>query len=204
MAKTISDGFISDKVDGIRIDASIHCHSGNFVSNASRSVGFVVMHYTGNVKDTAKANVNYYAGGVYKASAHFFVDDSTIYQSVALKDTAWHCGAKTYIHSSCRNANSIGIEMCCTAGNYKISETTKKHAAYLCAAMCKRIGITAGEVDTYVLRHYDVTHKICPAQMVNNPNEWTAFKKMVKDILGRNLSIEEDDVTENQDEQEQD
>ena len=54
--------------------------------------------------------------------------------------------------------------MCCTAGNYRISDKTKENAAYLCAYICNLLGITVAEVDTYVLRHYDVTGKNCPAQ----------------------------------------
>lgn len=184
MGKTISAGFISETINGIKVNSSIPCNTGNLNNNASRSVSYIVMHYTGNEKDTAKANANYFSGSGRGASAHFFVDDSNIYQSVEMRDTAWHCGAKTYKHGSCRNANSIGIEMCCTAGNYKISETTKKNSAYLCAWLCKQLGISANEVDTYVVRHYDVTGKICPAQMANNPTEWQQFKDMVKNILG--------------------
>jgi N-acetylmuramoyl-L-alanine amidase CwlA len=69
--------------------------------------------------------------------------------------------------------------MCCTAGNYKISSTTIKNAAHLCAHLCKLLGISASQVDTYVLRHYDVTHKQCPAQMSNSANDpdWISFKK---------------------------
>lgn len=111
--------------------ASIKCNNDNLNNNTSRSVAYVVMHYTGNSKDTAKANANYFGGAGRNASAHFFVDDAEIYQSVELRDTAWHCGAKSYKHGSCRNANSIGIEMCCTAGNYRISGRTKENAAYL-------------------------------------------------------------------------
>lgn len=184
MAKTVTTGFVADTVNGIKVNSSIRCNAGNLNNNASRSVAYVVMHYTGNSKDTAKANANYFSGAGRNASAHFFVDDSEIYQSVELRDTAWHCGANKYYHNACRNSNSIGIEMCCTAGNYKISEKTKKNAAYLCAYLCKMLGISAGEVDTYVVRHYDVTHKNCPAQMAGNSSEWTAFKSMVKEILG--------------------
>ncbi len=184
MAKTVTTGFVTDTVNGIKINSGIRCNAGNLNNNASRNVAYVVMHYTGNTKDTAKANATYFSGAGRNASAHFFADDSEIYQSVELRDTAWHCGAKSYKHNACRNANSIGIEMCCTAGNYRISEKTKKNAAYLCAFLCKMLGISAGGVDTYVLRHYDVTGKSCPAQMVQNPAEWQEFKNMVKSILG--------------------
>lgn len=187
MSKTLSKGMVSGTLNGISINSSIPCSSGNYNTNSQRTITYIVMHYTGNSKDLASSNANYFTTSGRGASAHFFVDDSNIYQSVKLKDTAWHCGASSYKHSSCRNANSIGIEMCCTAGNYKISETTKTNAAYLCARMCKLIGISSSQVDTYVLRHYDVTGKNCPAQMAGSSNsEWTSFKKKVKEVLESN------------------
>lgn len=188
MAKTISTGFISDTINGIKVNTSKPCSSTNYNSYTSRNVSYIVMHYTGNSKDTAYANANFFQGKNRGASAHFFVDDNNIYQSIALKNLAWHCGGvKTYAHAKCRNANSFGIEMCCTAGNYKISQKTIKNAAYLCANLCKRLGITAENVDVFVLRHYDVTHKNCPAQMSDGGKgdaDWIAFKDLVKSILG--------------------
>ena len=184
MAKTINAGFITAVIDGISVDSSIRTHVSNYNNLSSRNVGYVVFHYTGNAKDAAKANANYFAGANRKASAHFFVDDSSIYQGVELRDTAWHCGGSSYYHSGCRNANAFGIEMCCTAGNYRVSETTKRHAAHLGAYLCGLLGITADQVDTYVLRHYDITHKSCPAQMAGAGNaEWATFKEMIKQIL---------------------
>ena len=39
-------------------------------------------------------------------------------------------------------------------------------------------------VDTQVLRHYDVTHKECPYPMVGkNENKWVEFKQKVKKYL---------------------
>lgn len=188
MSKTIKKGFVSDKINGISINNSLKCKSSNYNNKTSRKITYIVMHYTGNVKDTAKANANYFATNSVEASAHFFVDNTNIYQSVELRDIAWHCGAKVYYHSSCRNANSIGIEMCCTAGNFTIADKTIRNAAYLCAYLCKEVGIKAKNVDKYVLRHYDVTHKTCPAQMVKDADEWKAFKTMVKNILeGKNI-----------------
>lgn len=182
--KKITTGFITDKINGIKVDSSIKCHSSNYNNYESRDVGYIVMHYTGNKKDTAKNNAAYFKSANRKASAHLFVDDSNIYQSVELRDAAWHCGTSgTYYHKECRNINSIGIEMCCTAGNYKISTKTQQNAAFLCAHLCKTLGITAKDVDTYVLRHYDITHKTCPAQMVSSSTEWKNFKTMIKNIL---------------------
>jgi N-acetylmuramoyl-L-alanine amidase CwlA len=184
MSKIISKGYISDKINGIKVNSSLKCNADNFNNKVNREIKFIVMHYTGNKKDTAKNNANYFTGADRQASAHFFVDNSNIYQSVELRDVAWHCGTKgMYYHKSCRNSDSIGIEMCCTAGNYKISTKTIKNSAHLCAYLCKMIGVKASEVDTYVLRHYDVTHKTCPAQMVNNTKKWKEFKDLVKKIL---------------------
>lgn len=187
MAKKISTGFITDKVNGITIKTSMKAHSSNYDACSSRSVSYIVIHYTGNKKDTAYANANYFKGANRNASAHFFVDNDNIYQSIALKNIAWHCGGYYYYHKSARNSNAIGIEMCCTAGNYKVSAKTIKNTAYLTANLCKRLGIKASEVDKYVLRHYDITHKVCPAQMVDSsPTEdkdWVAFKSQVKKIL---------------------
>lgn len=191
MGKKISTGFISEKINNISVNHGIACNPGNYTNNESRKIDYIVMHYSGNTKDTAKANCQYYQGADRHASAHLFVDDTNIYQSVELRDQAWHCGTYgTYYHDSCRNANSIGIEMCCTAGNYKISEVTKKNSAYLCAYLCDLVGITADQVDKYVVRHYDVTHKNCPAQMAGDSNkEWDEFKRTVKDILTGAASI---------------
>lgn len=185
MAKIITTGFITDKINGIKVNSSLKCNTSNYTNETKREVAFIVMHYTGNKKDTAKDNANYFASPKRGASAHFFVDNSNIYQSVELRDKAWHCGTSTgiYYHANCRNSNSIGIEMCCTAGNYKISTKTQQNAAFLCAHLCKMIGITAAQVDTYVVRHYDVTHKTCPAQMVSSSAEWRTFKTYVKNIL---------------------
>ena len=186
MAKTISTGFITDKVNGITIKTSMKCHSSNYDVESKREIAYIIIHYTGNSKDTAYANANYFKGANRNASAHFFVDNDNIYQSVALKNRAWHCGGYYYYHDKARNYNSIGIEMCCTAGNYKVSAKTIKNTAYLTANLCKRLGIKASEVDKYVLRHWDITHKECPAQMSNGGKDdadWVAFKNQVKKIL---------------------
>lgn len=179
----ITTGILSDTINGIKINSDIRCHSSNYTNRDTRDVKYIVLHYTGNVKDTAKANAQYFSGANRSASAHFFVDNTDIYQGVELRDYAWHCAGGTWVHPACRNTNSWGIEMCCS-GNYLVSDKTKENAAYLTAHLCKLIGITKDTVDTYVLRHYDTVHKRCPAQMAGENNaEWESFKTKVKNIL---------------------
>lgn len=181
---TITKGLITDKIHGLTVDTSIKCKSTNYTNMSSRDVKYVVMHYTGNSADLARSNVLYFNSGDRSSSAHLFVDEENIYQSVELRDKAWHCGCSSGYKTACRNDNSIGIEMCCS-GNYKIAEKTQIHAAYVCAYICKLIGITASNVDTYVLRHFDVvkSDKECPAPMVKDLALWKKFKTMVKNIL---------------------
>ena len=142
----------------------------------ARNVGDIVMHYTGNKQDTARGNANYFHTGSRGASAHFFVDETSIWQSVGLRDMAWHFSADKYKHPTARNYNTIGIEMC-TSGGYRVSEKTKENGAQLCAEMCKLLNIGPSEVDKHVHRHWDMTGKNCPAQMAGEGNqEWAAFK----------------------------
>ena len=188
MGKTCNVMAPINSVNGITINRTKLCNSSNYTNSNSRVIEYLVFHYTGNKKDTAKANANYFMGANRQASAHYFVDDTSIWQSVDVNDQAWHCGtSRTYYHSACRNKNSIGIEMCCTADNYKIGKKALENAAQLGAALCKYLGIT--DVDKYVVRHYDVTHKSCPAQMVSNNEEWVAFKSRIKEILNPTTTV---------------
>ena len=187
---TITKGFLTSTINGIKINSTYPSNSGNYTNKSSRDVKYVVMHYTGNDDDSALNNAKYFHNGKRSASAHFFVDETNIYQSVELRDQAWHCGTSLGYKTACRNSNSFGIEMC-TSGNYNINKKTQINTAYLCAELCKMIGITASTVDTYVLRHYDVgkNNKSCPAQFVKNPDQWKQFKTWVKNILNTGSHI---------------
>lgn len=157
----------------------VSCDPSNYRAGRTQPVRYIVMHYTANNGDTARNNCDYYhrVGGL-QASAHYFVDEHGAMQSVREGDTAWHCGARAYWHPECRNANSIGIEMCSRKradGSYYILPETVANAAALAREIMQRYGI-----DTeHVLRHYDVTGKRCPMPWVDDPAQWTAFLAML-------------------------
>ena len=157
----------------------VSCNTANYRAGRTQPVRYIVMHYTANNGDTAKNNCDYYhrVGGL-QASAHYFCDEHGAMQSVREGDTAWHCGARAYWHPECRNANSIGIEMCSRKradGSYYIKPETVANAAALAKDIMQRYGI-----DTeHVLRHYDVTGKRCPMPWVDDPAQWTAFLAML-------------------------
>lgn len=146
-------------------------------SRSTNSIKYIVMHYTANDGDTDEANGNYFANNVVKTSAHYFVDDDSVTLSVPENYIAYHCGANKYYHSSCRNSNSIGIEMCDTKrnGRYDVTEKTLINAIELVKSLMAKYHIPIQNI----LRHYDVTHKVCPAYFVNDITAWNTFKKRI-------------------------
>lgn len=148
----------------------------NYGSKRTAKILFLVIHFTSNKGDTAKNNADYFAREIVKASAHYFVDENEIWQSVPDDCVAWHCGGKAYYHSLCRNANSIGIEICMNDKQGKIRQKSIDHAAELIRELMDRYDIPVENV----VRHYDVTHKYCPGPMVDNPALWAEFKKKLE------------------------
>lgn len=140
----------------------------------NRQILYIGIHYTGAL-GSAYANSKYFKTTYRGASAHYFVDENDIYQVVEDKDAAWHIGANKYYHPSARNRNSIGIEMCCYKdknGKLQVSENVENRTIELVKDLMKKYNIPA----TNVIRHYDVTHKNCPAPMVENTARWVNFK----------------------------
>ena len=155
---------------------------GDYSPGRATAIQYIVVHYTGNRGDTARNNLAYAARAVTKTSAHYYVDEEEVCQSVREEDTAWHCGARSYVHPKCRNANSIGVEMCDSLNT--VPEATRERTAALVRELMKTYGLDSSRV----LRHYDVTGKKCPAPWVDRPAEWANFKKM----------LEVEDVTQEQ------
>lgn len=157
------------------INGFLESHYSNYNKGRGADIRYLVLHYTANDGDRAKGNCVYFSGGNRGASAHFFVDEHEIWQSVKEEDTAWNCGTTSgYYHPSCRNKNSIGIEMCSrkdAAGRYYIKAETVENARKLVRALMDKYSIPAGNI----LRHYDITHKRCPEPWVNDETQWRAF-----------------------------
>lgn len=133
---------------------------------------YIVIHYVGAVS-TASNNASYFNSVNRGASANYFVDENDIYRVVKDSDSAWHCGANTY-YCGARNTNSIGIEMCCfnNNGTIDVSDKVVERTIQLTKELMDKYNIPASNV----VRHYDVTHKNCPAPFVNNSSRWNDFK----------------------------
>ena len=156
------------------------CNERNYRKGREFAINWICLHFTANNGDTAQNNADYFAreGGL-NASAHYFVDTERIVQSVKDGDTAWHCGRERggSYYNDCRNANSIGIEMCSVKRNgvYVIPEDTMKRAAKLTRELMAKYHVTVSRV----CRHYDVTRKNCPEPWIRNPQLWEKFKTML-------------------------
>ncbi len=86
----------------------------------------------------------------------------TLRQSVREGDTAWHAG-----HWG-TNLCSVGIEV--VSGGADFTEAQINALAALVADIRNRCGVSAENV----IRHYDVTGKLCPAPYVNG-SKWAAL-----------------------------
>lgn len=160
----------------------------NFTKGNNKQNKYIVIHYVGAVS-SARANAKYFKSTYRGASAHYFVDEKEIVQVVEDKDIAWHCGANYYKHLTCRNSNSIGIEMCCYNNNGKIdvSEKVVERTIELTKELMAKYNIPVENV----LRHYDVTGKNCPAPFVSNSNRWNDFRNRLKTDYGTKFSAGE-------------
>ena len=154
--------------------------------NASQ-IRYLVYHYTGNDGDRAANNAKYFQNNIVKASAHYFVDDTTVWRSVPDLKVAWSVGGSKYANADktgggtmygvISNTNSLSIEMCDTIRNgvYQASEATLSNAAALGRALMEKYGIPIENV----YRHFDVTGKHCPSYLVN-AQKWAEFKKRLE------------------------
>lgn len=146
-------------------------------SRSTSNIRYLVIHYTGNDGDTDENNGKYFAENAVESSAHYFVDDDSITQSVPDDYVAWHCGGNKYascsktgggkLYKVCTNSNSLSIEICDDVKNGKIypSAKTIENALALAKHLMSKYKIPASNV----IRHFDVTGKLCPAYWCGSP-----------------------------------
>lgn len=137
----------------------------------------VVVHYVGNPGTTAAQNRSYFNNlatlGTTYASSHYVVGlEGEIIQCVPLDEIAYA--------SNNRNHDTISIECCHEDSEGKFNPKTYDSLVELTAALCRTYGL---EPETDIIRHYDVTGKLCPIYYVKNEEEWYAFKLAVKNAM---------------------
>lgn len=144
------------------------------------NIKYLVYHYTGNDGDTDENNGKHFHNHIVKASAHYFVDDDSVTQSVPDNYIAYSVGGRCQsnhhpLYKICTNSNSISIEMCDCYKNgvVEITDKTLENAIELGKVLMKKYNISIDRV----IRHYDVNGKACPnCNGLLNEANWNAFK----------------------------
>ena len=159
-------------------------HRSNYGNKRNTSdIKYIALHYTANDGDTDEANGDYFNGANRNASAHLFVDDDSCTQSVPDNYVAWSVGGNKYpntkggsLYGIATNANTLNIEMCDTIknGKYEVSAKTQENVITIVREKMKQYNIPIDRV----IRHYDVTGKLCPAYFVDE-TAWAAFKARI-------------------------
>ncbi len=130
----------------------------------------IVIHYVGNPNSSAKQNRDYFEGlkntQETKASAHFIVGlDGEIVQCIPSKEVAYA--------SNSRNWDTIAIEVCHPDETGKFNEKAYQSLVKLAAWMANKYQIS----NKNIIRHYDVTGKLCPKYYVEHEDAWKQLKK---------------------------
>lgn len=143
-----------------------------------KEINAVVIHYVGNPNTTAQANRNYFASlatGLEQifASSHFVVGlEGEVIQCVPLTEVSYA--------SNDRNGDTVAIEVCHPDTSGKFSSETYDAVVALTAWLCQTFDLDPAEA---VIRHYDVTGKICPKFYVEQPEAWESFKMDVANAM---------------------
>ena len=140
----------------------------------------VVIHYVGNPGTSARANRDYFNGLALSreayASSHFIVGlEGEVIACVPLTEVAYA--------SNERNADTVSVEVCHPDETGAYSAVTYERVVELIAWLCRTFDL---EAEKDVIRHYDVTGKICPKYYVEHPEAWEALKADVAQRCEKN------------------
>lgn len=132
-------------------------------------INYVVIHYLGNPETTAQENHDYFES---------LKDLETTYMSanyvIGLEGEIIQCvpdGEIAYASNE-MNSQSISIENCHKDSTGKFTEATYDSLVKLTAYLTEKYDLDRD----HIIRHYDVTGKICPKYYVEHEDKWEEFK----------------------------
>ncbi|MDK0576499.1 N-acetylmuramoyl-L-alanine amidase [Clostridium perfringens] len=133
----------------------------------------IIIHETDNTSKGAGAETHCKAqanGNIGKASVHYYVDDTGVYQAVEHKHATWNCGDGNNRYGI-NNKNTISIEICVNSDSdyNKAVDNTVELVRYL------KNGYYS---NCQVVRHYDASRKNCPRRILAN-GYWNTFLERV-------------------------
>lgn len=163
---------------------------GNNYSRCGSRILYIVVHDTGNSSRGAgaMAHKNYVANNRRGASAHYFVDDSSIVQFVGDSRSAGAVGDGKGKYGI-TNRNSISVEMCINSdGDYN-------KTYFNTVELVKNLMLKFNVPLSRVVRHYDASRKSCPNHMkANNWSKWWKFKEDIKKPILVKIDLSKDSV----------
>ena len=167
-------------------------------SSPGRKIAYIVIHYTAGVTSkagSAASTAAYFATSDRDASADFIVDDATIvqYNPDPKNRYTWAVGGAKQntkggkLYGVAKNSNTVSIEICSTNSSGKMTNANDPRYSFTDAALKNAIELTKHLMASYgldadhVIRHYDVTGKLCPGIIGWNADsgseaKWAAFK----------------------------
>ena len=144
----------------------IHLHNTARTGTELDGVKNIVIHYVGNPNTTAQNNRDYFDKDSTEVSSHFVVGlEGEIIQCVPL----WEKSAA----SNWRNSDTVSIEVCHPDDTGKFNDTTYNAVIKLSAWLLNELGLD----ESAVIRHYDITEKLCPLYYVEHEDAWNQMKK---------------------------
>jgi N-acetylmuramoyl-L-alanine amidase len=137
-----------------------------------KKVKGIVIHYTANPGTSAEANRNYFENlksqTRISASSHFVIGlDGEIVQCIPLDEMSFA--------SNDRNIDTISIECCHPDASGEFNKKTYESLIALTAWLCSKYNLEEEDI----LRHYDITGKLCPLYYVEHEDKWETLKEDV-------------------------
>ena len=146
----------------------IHKHNVARSGKKLVDVKNIVVHYVGNPGTSAQNNRDYFDKDSTEVSSHFVIGlEGEIIQCLPLYERS--------AASNHRNKDTISIEVCHPDESGKFSDDTYASLVRLTAWL---LDVTQLEADD-VIRHYDITGKLCPLYYVEHEDAWKTF---IKDV----------------------
>jgi N-acetylmuramoyl-L-alanine amidase CwlA len=148
---------------------------------------WIVVHYPDAPGWSAQDTRDYFEIVTEEVSTQYSVDETECIEIIPPDEVAWSVGRKAYWdhHGSDRpygewpNYHLINMEVSHgTDGVF--TQKAIDNAAWLCAWLCRQYDRDPMHL---VIRHHDVTGKICPKYFVDNTSEWEVFRNHVKALV---------------------
>lgn len=139
-----------------------------------KSIDKIVVHYLANPETSAQQNHDYFESlkdlrNDYMSANYVIGLEGEIIECVPDGEVAWA--------SNQMNSYSISIENCHMDTTGRFNKATYWSDVHLVAYLTEKYGLGRDDI----IRHYDVTGKICPKYFVEHPDAWEKFKDDVMD-----------------------